>query len=367
MLDFTSSLYLGFTHPISTLPSWPRLTEGVPAALRVNPLQHDAERELAQLAGTERAMLAPSSLHLFWDLFGQPLKRYSAVLIEDGSYEIARWGAARASARGVKVIGFDHHSADSLERKLATIDGEGRPVVVADGFCTGCGRTPPLADYLRLASARNGLLLIDDTQAVGAIGVACGTRPGGGGCLAQFGRRRPHLLVVASLAKAFGVPAAFVAGDAAWIERIERNSDTRLHCSPPSACDIYATLRALALNRRCGDALRWRLSARVAAFRRAIAAFGVAPLGGGFPVQTLMLREIETAPMLYRQLLRGGVRVVLRRIACASAVGLSFVLTVRHSLADIARAVRVLAAALSRQLHSHWERHDDRFNGSVWA
>lgn len=367
MLDFTSSLYLGFTHPSEALAQWRRLTDGVPMALRVSPSQQGVECELARLLGAERAMLAPSSLHLFWDLFGQPLSHYTKVIFDEGAYAISRGSAQRASNRGAEIARFTHHSPEALDRRLRAMGPGTRPVVLADGFCVSCGKAAPLADYLSLVSARRGLLLVDDTQALGMFGAPAPGRPGGGGCLAGFGTHRPHLLVVASLAKAFGVPAAVLAGDAAWLRHVVRHSETAVHCSPPSACDISATHSALALNECCGDRLRLQLRGLVTAFRRALAGLDLVPSGGSFPVQTLAYHDVEWARALHRGLLRAGVRTVLRRVTCMSSVGVSFILTVRHSRADIWRAVRALANALQHLRQQNQERLDDRFNRYVPA
>ena len=42
--------------------------------------------------------------------------------------------------------------------------------MVADGFCPGCGQPAPLTDYLQLIQQRGGLLVLDDTQALGILG-----------------------------------------------------------------------------------------------------------------------------------------------------------------------------------------------------
>ena len=61
------------------------------------------------------------------------------------------------------------------------------PVVVADGICAACGRIVPTDDYFSSVSLVGGLLVMDDTQALGLLGA----RPdkgaplghGGGGSL----------------------------------------------------------------------------------------------------------------------------------------------------------------------------------------
>ena len=70
MLDFTSALYLGLRHPSRSLRAWPALTAGQPAALESPARRFGVARQLAALQGCERATLLPSTLHLFWDLFG---------------------------------------------------------------------------------------------------------------------------------------------------------------------------------------------------------------------------------------------------------------------------------------------------------
>ena len=60
-------------------------------------------------------------------------------------------------------------------------------------------------------------------------------------------RRVPfgHVVAIASLAKAFGAPAASVAGPARIIRQIERHGGSAAHSSPPSTVDIAAAARAL--------------------------------------------------------------------------------------------------------------------------
>ena len=74
-LDFTSALYLGLEHGAARSVRWDRLTLGKPAALEAPPGAREVEGKLAALTGCGRALLAPSTLHLFWDLFGILAKR----------------------------------------------------------------------------------------------------------------------------------------------------------------------------------------------------------------------------------------------------------------------------------------------------
>src|SRR5271156_5922486 len=98
MLDFTSSLYLGFEHSSSSLPSWDRFTLGKPTALAELEGTEQIERELAALVGCESAVIGVSTLHLFWDLFGILGERGWNIFVDGSLYPIARWGVERAAA-----------------------------------------------------------------------------------------------------------------------------------------------------------------------------------------------------------------------------------------------------------------------------
>ena len=131
---------------------------------------------------------------------------------------------------------------------------------MADGFCPACGVPAPITDYLELTRSRNGLLILDDTQALGMLGQSPGRGDpygrGGGGSLRYCGASGPDVILVSSLAKGFGVPAALISGAAAVIGDFEARSETRIHTSPPSAAVMEAARHALAVNRQRGDTIR---------------------------------------------------------------------------------------------------------------
>ena len=109
MLDFTSALYLGFRHAHDALRPWAQLTTGRPAALEPAPEAVALAQDLARLLGCERAVLAPSTLHLFWDLFDVLARDRIAIYTDAGTYPIARYGVERAAAKGVPTSSFLSH------------------------------------------------------------------------------------------------------------------------------------------------------------------------------------------------------------------------------------------------------------------
>ena len=282
MLDFTSALYLGMRHPAAQLAPWSSLTLGQPAALREPPGAPALAADLAALQGCEAACVLPSTLHLFWDLFGMLAAERLVILVDGGSYAIARWGAERAQALGLPLRLFPSGEMAALRRLVAAWGRQGRrPLILADGYVPGSEQVLPLAGYAALARQGGGYLLLDDTQVLGVMGAS------GGGSARLHGLPGESLIIGASLAKGFGVPLAVLAGSDGLLRRFEAHSQTRVHASPPSAAVLAAARRALALNAQHGEALRARLADRVAQWRSGMAAAGIACRGGSFPVQRL--------------------------------------------------------------------------------
>lgn len=352
--DFSSALYLGLRHGRATLGDWPALTLGKPAALAEVPAARAVAGELARLLGCEAATLLPSTLHLFWDLFGMlaregedgreheheherghgPGARYMA-LVDGAAYPVARWGAERAAGLGMPLRTFRGGAVPELERLALRARALGRrPLILADGYCPGAARPPPLARYAALAARADGLLLLDDTQPLGLLG-----RRGGGSVVAH-GLAGAPVLVGASLAKGFGVPLAVLAGSGAFIRRFEAVSDTRLHASPPCVAAVLAARHALQVNAACGDALRRALRQRIGAFRAALAAHGIACEGGGFPVQAVPLPPAMNLATAHAGLRRDGVMAVPQ--CRGGRARLTFLLRADHTTADIARAAEAV-------------------------
>jgi 8-amino-7-oxononanoate synthase len=193
---------------------------------------------------------------------------------------------------------------------------------------------------------REGLIVLDDTQALGIMGFDAKSEApygsGGGGSLRLAGLRDPRVVLVSSLAKAFGAPVAMAAGSRHVISEYRDSSATRMHCSPPSVASIAAAAHALAVNARCGDALRCALAHRVARFRRGLGPLAAA--AGAFPVQHLRLPVCTDPTRVHARLRKRGVQTVLSRVESARA-SIAFVLTARHADHEIDEALDALATA----------------------
>ena len=354
MDDFTSALYLGFHHAYHELKPWRTLTSGVPAALREPSLNGSLAGAIAGMQGLERGVLAPSSLHLFWDLMGKQDKN-SLLLADAGIYKIGSWGLERASCQGARVVYFKHHCPQHLALLLQK-ECQRQPykvLVLTDGWCPHCGQAAPLPLYLDLVRKYRGLLLIDDSQALGILGKNP-TSPmpygeGGGGLLQWFGLQGSDIVTICSLAKGLGVPLSVMSSSASFINTFVRQSETRVHCSPVSAAHVQAALHALKTNRKRGSLLRQKLLQNIRLFQKLISGLGLSTRGDFFPLQSIYPEKPLQPHRLYLPLAQRGIRTLLLQSHVSRETSLSFCFSATHTAEQIRRLAAGLAFALNKE------------------
>lgn len=348
--DFTSALYLGMHHPSRALKPWAQFSTGVPAALHTPALATRVAASLARLQGCQAALLAPSTLHLAWDVLGLLSRSSSSLFVDSDVYPVLRWGIERAAGRGTPVRFFPHHDVEALHRALPR-KRKRRPLIITDGWCPRCGKAAPLQAYLDIVRPFDGRVLVDDTQALGILGkdptpsVPYGR--GGGGLLRWSNVASPKLLVISSLAKGFGVPMAVLSGSHAFIRHFKAKSETRVHCSPPSMAMLHAAEHALRLNRSQGNTLRKHLLRLVQRFRLLLAEVGLSVRGRLFPVQVLETIPGLSASRLQAGLLEAGIRTVLLNRRHGVGTDLCFILNARHTVEDLVHTVTILRALIA--------------------
>ncbi len=343
MIDFASAAYLGFQHRREDLASWSNwqsLTLGKPQALAESASARQLARGLSALTGLEDAVLGASTLHLFWDLFAViESLRPSVYLVDAGLYPVARWGLERA---GLGVLPFPRHDVESLAR-LLSIHQARRPVVVCDGWSPVAGKPAPLAAYQRLSASAGGLVVVDDTQALGILGeLPEPSLPWGRGGGASVRHQRlpdSNVVWVASLAKAFSAPLAALLGPSEILNAFRDRALTRVHCSGPSEASIAAGLAALRRNAREGERRRRCLAERITEFRGVLRGLSIPVAGGLFPYQTVLVERAEAA---HEYLAERGLQAVLHRPGANAPACLSFLLRADQKPEDIQRCAQAL-------------------------
>jgi 8-amino-7-oxononanoate synthase len=237
-------------------------------------------------------------------------------------------------------------------------------------MCAACGRVAPVDEYVRCVRSLGGLLVVDDTQAIGVLGAGGDSElpygHGGGGTLRHLGVAGSDVVVFVSLAKGFGAPVAVLVAAPALIAAFRERSETRVHCSPPALPVLLAAQRALAIDRSQGDVIRRRLATRVARFRHAIVGTGMLDSPGLFPILSLRMPTPRRAIAVHHALARYGIRTAMTR-RHAGGTALTFVITAMHTDAEIDHATRMTLTLLRHTTRSAASPRPAFTNGSPRA
>jgi 8-amino-7-oxononanoate synthase len=164
-------------------------------------------------------------------------------------------------------------------------------------------------------------------------------------------------VIAASLAKGFGVPIAFVAGVRKLIERYERSSETRTHCSPVAAPALHAAENAIAFNQHTGDRARAGLAQLVSRFCRKLASTALEPAGGLFPSLSIAGTQGLTAENVHACLRRMEIQTVLQRQRVSGEPRLGILITATHGSRDIDRLADALLGLLESLPAGAAKRH----------
>lgn len=348
--DFTSGLFLGLRHSHGSLIPWAALTTGRPpvldAALTTTPA-----RQAARLLGVAEAQLRRSSLHALFDVIVALVPPGGAVVIDEAAYPVSHWAAAAASGRGIRTICYRHHDADHA---VAQCRRWTRPtMVLSDGWCGSCSSPAPVSDLAAGARSTGSRLVIDDSLAVGILG----RRHRGGGWFGSGGAGLPAWLdmgpdddgplVVASLAKGYGVPLAVIGGPLGPMAEVRRASRTPLHAGGPTAADLAALATVVALPSSALAARRHHLGRLTYDLRCRLRNLGLAPVGLPFPY--VLADAGVHAVALVRRLSGAGFGVLAVERRCGRRPGpavLGVALRADHGADDVAALDRQLDAAL---------------------
>jgi 8-amino-7-oxononanoate synthase len=152
------------------------------------------------------------------------------------------------------------------------------------------------------------------------------------------------VILISSLAKAFGAPIAFLAGTRTLVERFEDVSETRVHSSPISAPVLHAAEQAISFNEHVGDRARGTLMQLILRLRRRLVNSPFHPGGGIFPVQSLSGSCALPAEEIHKRLAAAEIQTVLQRHRISGNPQVAILLTARHTSRDIDKLANALLA-----------------------
>jgi 8-amino-7-oxononanoate synthase len=297
---------------------------------------HDLEQALAELAGTEAALLFNSGYAANCGLFSA-LAGPEDLIVSDELNHASIIDGCRLSRARIEV--FTHGDVGAAEKLLA--GPARRKLVVTDSVFSMDGDLAPLRALRALCDDRQAILIVDEAHATGVFG------PRGAGVCARDSVRAD--LRMGTLSKALGVAGAYVAASRAVCDLLVNRSRPLVFSTalPPAlACAALESLR-LATGAE-GDRRRARLFASVRRFADGLARLGLSARADS-PIIPLLLGAPDTALAVANRLREAGVlaKAIRPPTVPSGTSRVRFALSAAHTDAQIDAALTSLERALS--------------------
>ena len=297
------------------------------------------ERELADLHGTEAALLFNSGYMSNWATLSTLAARLpDCVVVCDQLIHASKIEGVRHS-RAEKHI-FRHNDPAALERILAAI-APGRPrLVVFESVYSMDGDIAPIAEICDVAERYGALTYLDEVHAVGMYG------PRGGGISERDGQARRLGVIEGTLAKAFGVMGGYIAGSAALCDFVRSFASGFIFTTalpPVLAAGAIAAIHHL----KTSNVERETQRARVALLRRLLDEAGLPHLRNPSHIVPVMVGDAARCKAISDRLLEEHgmyVQPINYPTVVRGTERLRFTPGPRHSEADIAGLVQALSA-----------------------
>ena len=248
------------------------------------------ERELADLHGTEAALLFNSGYMANWATLSTLAARLPGCVVLSDELNHASMIEGIRHSRATKLT-FAHNDPADLDRKLAALD-PGLPKLVAfESVYSMDGDIAPIGELCDVASAHAAMTYLDEVHAVGVYGQR------GAGIAERDGHSQKLTVIEGTLAKAFGVIGGYIAGSAALCDFVRSFASGFIFTTalPPAvAAGALASIQHL----KESSTERRQLQQRVAMVRRGLDAAAIPHLDNPSHIVPVMIGD----PVLCRNI-----------------------------------------------------------------
>jgi 5-aminolevulinate synthase len=248
------------------------------------------ERELADLHGTEAALLFNSGYMANWATLSTLAARLPGCVVFSDELNHASMIEGIRHSRAPKLT-FAHNDPADLDCKLAALDPDLPKLVAFESVYSMDGDIAPIGALCDVAAAHGAVTYLDEVHAVGIYGLR------GGGIAERDGHSQKLTVIEGTLAKAFGVIGGYIAGSAALCDFVRSFASGFIFTTalPPA---VAAAARASIRHLKESSTERRQLHQRVALVRRGLDAAGIPHLDNPSHIVPVMVGD----PVLCRQI-----------------------------------------------------------------
>lgn len=261
----------------------------------------ELERELADWLGTDDAILFSSCFDANGAIFDVLLGAQDAIVSDELNHASIIDGVRLCKAARYRYRNGD--VADLRSRlKEARAAGARRIMIATDGVFSMDGSYAPLPEIVEAAEEYGALVMVDDSHAVGFIGVT------GAGTPEMFGVEVDVL--TGTLGKALGgASGGYVAGPQEVIDLLRQHGRPYLFSNTVAPAVVGGSLRAIRIA-RYADESRAHLARNAELFRRLMEEAGFTLLPGSHLIVPVMFASEREAVEIADRMLAEGVYVI---------------------------------------------------------
>ena len=264
-------------------------------------IHKELERRLSEFLGTEDAILYNSCFDANGGLFETLLDERDAVVSDELNHASIIDGIRLSKAKRFRYRNSD---IEDLEDRLKEAAGARHILIATDGVFSMDGYIARLAEICALAERRGAMVMVDDSHAVGFIGV------GGRGTPEHHGVMGRVDILTGTLGKALGgACGGYTAARREIVALLRQRSRPYLFSNSLPPVVVAASLKVLELISQSED-LRARLRDNTAFFRERMTALGFDIPAGEHPIVPVMIGDAARAVRLAELLLEKGIYVI---------------------------------------------------------